>query len=90
MFVCGVTLVLKSFQSQRGAVMATCPKCNQHFQEPPGEEGEHGCPKCSLNEDACPECGSTDSPEIKTGKAVAEEFWYRSKVCVCRNCGFVA
>ena len=26
--------------------MSTCSKCKCYFQEPPGEEGDHGCPKC--------------------------------------------
>ena len=28
--------------------MATCIRCDRHYEEPPREEGDHDCPKCGL------------------------------------------
>jgi len=29
--------------------MATCCRCKANYREPPGEEGDHRCPKCGLS-----------------------------------------
>jgi len=44
--------------------MATCPRCNRHYREPPGEEGDHGCPGCGLwpedlQQTECGVCGES-------------------------------
>jgi len=51
-----------------------CDKCLRHFREPEGEEGDHGCPRCGLDDS---EVDQSVLVPVRVGEDewVLEEAW---------------